>query len=109
MREIAVHLEDELGAVGQRLSKARDVGGAEPLLARPVEYVHVVELLRQAVGEPTGPVRRIVVDHEDTHALFAQRAEHRLEVLALVVCGQADDRGHRATRPPCPFGPWPGV
>ena len=56
---------------------------------------------REPVGELAGPVRRAVVDHE--HAVVGRRAaraarDHRLEVLALVVGGEADGRAC-GTRP----------
>jgi hypothetical protein len=93
VREVAVHLQDELGAVGQGAAESVQVGAAEALLARPVEHVHPVELGREAIRDLAGPVRRAVVDYE--HAIvgaeyLAERPDHRLEVLALVVRGQAD-------------------
>src|SRR3954468_2419214 len=94
VRKVRVHLQHEVGALVERAPEAGDVGGAEPLLALAVEDAHVVELLRQAVGQLTGPVGRVVVDHEHLDTLVRERPEHRLEVLPLVVGGHADDRAH---------------
>ena len=74
MREVAVHLEDELGAVGERAAEAGDVGGPEALLALAVEHVDVGELGREAVGELAGAVGRVVVDHEHAHVRAASSA-----------------------------------
>ncbi len=51
MREVAVHLEDELGAVRERLPERREVRRPEALLPRPVEDVDEVELGGELVGE----------------------------------------------------------
>ena len=56
-----------------------------------MEDLHVVELGGEAVGQLARPVGGVVVDHEDVHVLVAERAQHRLEVLALVVRGKTDD------------------
>src|SRR5262249_8227418 len=74
----------------KRAPEAGEVRRTEPFLHRPVENADVVELLGEAIGELTGAVGRVVVDDEDVHALVAERAQHRVEVLALVVRGGAD-------------------
>jgi hypothetical protein len=56
-----------------------------------VEDADVVELFRQAVGQLARSVGGVVVDDEHVHAFVTERAQHRLEVLALVVGGEADD------------------
>src|SRR5256884_6684762 len=56
-----------------------------------MQDLHVVELGGESLGEFSGPVRRVVVDHENAHALFPERAQHRLEILELVVGGEAND------------------
>ena len=65
VREVAVHLEDQLGAVRERLPERGEVRRPEALLPRPVENVDVGELGRELVGELPGAVRRAVVDDED--------------------------------------------
>ena len=91
MREVAVHLEHELGAVRQRTPEPGEVRRPQPLLALTVQDVDVVELRSEAIGKVAGTVRRAVVDDEHVHALVPERAKHRLEVLELVVRGEADD------------------
>src|SRR5919204_2302097 len=54
----------------------------------------MVELGCEAVGQLAGPVGRVVVDHQHGDAVLAQRVNHPLQVLALVVGGQADDCAH---------------
>src|SRR4029077_5330567 len=61
------------------------------LLPFAVEDLDVIELGGEAVGQLAGPIRGVVVDHEDVLFLVAERAQHRLEVLALVVRGGTDD------------------
>ena len=91
--EVAVHLEHELGAVVERAAEAGQVGGPEPLLRRRGAAPRPRLLGGEPVGEVASPVGRVVVDHQ--HAVVGpepleQRAHHRLEVLALVVGGEAD-------------------
>ena len=69
-------------------------------MRRAVEHVDARVLGREPVGELAGAVGRGVVDHEHAVAVaqhLAERAHHRLEVLALVV-GRAG-RSSRARRP----------
>ena len=97
--EVAVHLEHELGAQPERVAEACEVGRAEPFLTRPVEDVDVVVPGGKPVGDLAGPVRRVVVDDQDVQVLerkTAERPNHRLEVLVLVVGRQADDCSHAA-------------
>ena len=52
----------------------------------------------EPVGDRTGPVGRVVVDHEHAVSIAQNRTEcvdHRREVLALVVGRQADGGAHR--------------
>src|SRR4051794_10041830 len=68
-----------------------------------MKNVDVAELLGEPVGKLACPVGRVVVDHQDAHAFVAERAQHRLEVLALVVGGETDDGfGHGRI-----FNAWP--
>ena len=68
MREVAVHLEDQLGPVGERAAEAGDVRRAEAFLPRPVQDGDEVELLGEPVGDLAGAVGRVVVDYEDVDA-----------------------------------------
>ena len=91
MREVAVHLEHQLGVAGQRPAEAGEVCRPEPFLHLAMEHADVIELGGEPIGELAGPVRRVVVDDEYAHVLFSERPQHRLEVLALVVGGEAND------------------
>src|SRR5205085_12245753 len=97
VREVAVHLDDELRALGERLAEARQVGRPEALLALAVQHADPVELAREPVRDLSGSVRGAVVDHEHLRADRLERADHALEVLRLVVGGQADRGAHAAT------------
>src|ERR671924_17940 len=60
-----------------------------------MQNADVIELVRQLVGNLAGPIGGVVVDDENVHALVAEGAQHRLEILALVVRWQANDgQGH---------------
>ena len=56
MGEVAVHLEHELGAVGERAPEAGDVGGPESFLLAAVEDADEGELRGELVGELAGAV-----------------------------------------------------
>ena len=71
MAEIGVHLHDEVGALGNRLGHAGDVGGAEPALTGAMNDRHALAAIRrravflhQFVGDVAGAVGRIVVDNQ---------------------------------------------
>ena len=81
----------------QRPGKPGQVGAAEPFLALAVEDVDETQLLLQSLGDLARPVRGVVVDHQDAVVgaeHVAEGAEHRLQVLALVVSGKADAGAH---------------
>src|SRR5262249_23220803 len=92
VREVAVHLEDEVGSVRERPLKARKVRRPESLLALTVEDRDEVELGGEPVCDFTRAVGGIVVDDEHVDVVCGESAQHRLEVLALVVRRQADGR-----------------
>jgi DNA polymerase (family X) len=100
VREVAVDRGDELRAFREGALEAGDVGWAQALLPLPVKDAQEGELVRETVGQLAGTVRRGVVNHEGTSVrreltkLGAESAHHRLEVLALVVRGDADDQPH---------------
>src|SRR5207248_8873756 len=74
---------------------AGEVRRAQPLLPFAVQHIDVVELARQRIRELARAVRRVVVDDQHADTLAREGAQHRLDVLALVVRGQAnDDGGH---------------
>ena len=57
MGEVAVHLEDQVGAQLEGAGEAREIRGTEPFLVRAVENVNPIVGFGQAVGDLTGPVR----------------------------------------------------
>src|SRR5205823_1917286 len=83
VREVAVHLEHELGALGERAPEAGEIRGSEAFLALAVQHADELELAGEAVGDRAGAVGRAVVDDEDAVAgpeHLAERADHRLEI-----------------------------
>src|SRR5262249_11404145 len=99
MREISIHLEDELVAVRERPAKARDVGGAEPELAGAMEDMDARILRGEPVEQRAGPVRAPVVHEQDAHVRRSLRRHggengvgDREYVVALIVGGDDDER-----------------
>ena len=80
----------------ERAPEPGDVRRPDPLLALAVEDAHPRKLGREPVGDLARAVGRRVVDHEHAVARrvedLAERSDHRLEVLALVVGREAHDR-----------------
>ena len=65
MGEVAVHLDEDVVAVGQPLAEAGPVRRAE---ARPwpaVQHLDLAELGADLLGQLAGAVRAVVVGHED--------------------------------------------
>src|SRR4029077_6665467 len=89
----------------ERTAKAGEVCRPETFLALAVKDVDIAELGGEPVRQLPGSVPRVCLDDEHAHVLVAESAEHRLEVLALVVGGQTDDGlGHPHGRI---FNAWP--
>src|SRR5262249_26097524 len=65
VREVAVDLDNELGAARERVVEAGDVRRPEPFLGGAVEHLDPRQRRRQPVRELPGAVRRVVVDHEN--------------------------------------------
>ena len=64
MRKIGVHLNEEIGAEIERLSKARTIRRTQALLFRPVQDVNATRRLREFVGESARSIRRIVINDQ---------------------------------------------
>ena len=91
MEEVEVHLQDQAGPIS-RAPEAVEVRRPESLLARPMEDVDPVArpARRSAISPvPSGELSSITSTSRP-HAALAEGADHRLEVLALVVRGEAD-------------------
>ncbi len=91
VREVAVHLEHVLGAVSKRAPEAGEVCRPQAFLPRAMEDGDKRKLFGKPVGHLAGAVGRVVVDDEHAHAERCEGAQHRLDVLALVVRRQAND------------------
>ncbi len=94
MGAVGVHLDDHPVAGLQGPDEARQVGGAEPLLALAVQDVHVVVAGREFVGELAGAVGAVVVRDQDVGLGHrrADPADDQPDVLRLVV-GRNDHQG----------------
>ena len=97
MREVGVHLEDEVVAVLERPLEPGDVRPSQAILRHPVQHVHPRLVRRELVGQLPGAVGRVVVHHQDLEARVLQqdRGDDLREVLALVVGGDDDERALR--------------
>ena len=99
--EVAVHLEHELGAVGERAAEAGEVRGPEALLRRrggarrPAARSAASRSASSPV--PSGELSSITSTRSSGPSRSSSARDHRLEVLALVVGGEADGGpGHAA-------------
>ena len=94
VREVRVHLADEVLGAGARQRQRLDVGAAEPLLAGAVQHLDAVgELAGQRVGDLAGAVGRLVVDHHHAEAGMRDDVAHQPgQVLPLVVGRNQDER-----------------
>ncbi len=99
MGEVAVHLDDEVGAVRQRPAKSIDVGPSQATRPRAMEHVQPTRPLGgQLVGDATGAVGRLVIHDQDVQARKAQIEQglrHGHHVLGLVVGGQDNSQFQR--------------
>jgi hypothetical protein len=106
VRSVGVHLDDELVVALQRAGEPGQVGGAEPVLARPVQHADARVRGGHLVGQLAGAVGARVVDDEHLGVGYGgvQTRQHRPEVLPLLV-----RRDHHQHRPelshPRPFLP----
>ena len=93
--EVGVHLDDDLGAALERDREPVEVGAAEALLGSPMADQDPLVGRGQLIGDPTGPIGRRVVDHEQRRPGQGRqdRLRHGPDVVGLVV-GRQDD--------PCP-------
>ena len=107
MGEVGVHLDQRLGALGDRVGETGKVGLTQAGLARPVQHLDGVIVVGESFGDLAGPVRGVVVDHEDSKPsrgrsleLFPGGGDDPLEILGLVVGGddQPDFGGHDLSR-----------
>ena len=96
VRQVRVHVTDEVGVAREHAPEPVDVGAAEAPAPAAVQDVHSLRMLAgEGVGHLAGAVGRVVVD--DEHAVVALpehvRDQHR-EVVALVVGRDHDGDVH---------------
>ena len=98
MREIRVHLENELGAVAERVAEAFEVCRAQPELAGTLDQVDARIARRPRAHHAGGAVGRVVVHHQHVQPVRQrqQLPDHGVDVLALVVGGNDDELLHQA-------------
>src|SRR5712692_8215428 len=113
MRAVGVHLDEQLGAIGESDSERVFVRTAESKLARPVQHPYPLIRGGQAIREVAGAVGRGVVDDQDVMPELPDSADHALEVLDFVEGGQHHQHpvGHsldalRAVRPSLTLTTW---
>ena len=69
MGEVAVHLDDQIGAELDRLLEAGDVGATKTFLLLAVQTVDARLRFHDLLDDVTRPVRRVVVDKEKFYGL----------------------------------------
>jgi hypothetical protein len=89
VRAVRVHLDHGLVPVLARPAEPGHVGGAQALLAGPVQDVHGRVGGGEPVGDLAGAVRAVVVGDEDVHLGYRppQPIDDDLDVVGLVVGG----------------------
>ncbi len=103
MGKVRIHGHDEGHTHGNRAGKPGTVGRAQAQLAGPVNHLHPRVSGREAVGEGTRPIGRVVVDHDHAEAIeLEETGDEGLEVVDLVV-GRHNDGGpeHRRVAVSC--------
>jgi hypothetical protein len=105
VREVGVHLDQQLGAGLQRVREPGHIRLAEAALGRAMQDLDRWQRRRELIGDRPGPVRRVVVDDQDpviaagrTLELAERGAQGSLEVRGLVV-GRHYQPNRRAHRP----------
>jgi hypothetical protein len=95
--QVGVHLADQVVAPGDPPAHAVAVGDADPGLGRAVQHVHPAELGPDALGDGSGAVGAVVVDHEDVGVGDGRprAAQELLDVADLVVGRRHDEDAHR--------------
>ena len=104
VREVAVHLRDQVVAASERPRESRPIRASQALLPAAVDDLHPSVLRGQLVRHPARAVGRSVVEDED-RAVQTARVEHAqkrrdegADVLDLVVCRDADAQPRRLGR-----------
>src|SRR5713226_4078897 len=113
MRAVGIHLDEELGAIGESDSERFFVRTAESKLARTMQHTHPLIRGRQPIGELPGAVGRGVVHDQDVVPEPPDSFNDTLEVLDFVEGGQHHQHpirhglaALRAPRPSLTFTTW---
>jgi len=98
VREVSVHLPDGVCTGRDRMPQAVDIRHAQTAWARPMEHFDAsIGLPCERVGDFPGPVRRAIVDDEQTgEVVLKNQTGDPLEIGTLVVGWQNDQQIHRA-------------
>jgi hypothetical protein len=88
--EVRIYLADHPSLVGQSLREPDRIGTTQPFFGRPVQDCNEVMRCSQRVCEVPGPVRRTIINNEDSVTMAQNGPDQRLEILAFVV-GRYDD------------------
>ncbi len=99
VREVGVHLEDQVVVPLEGPAEAIEIGAPEAELARPVHHVDPFVPLGDAVGEGAGAVRGGVVDHQDVRVRedLEDSVEEGRQIVSLVVGRGDDERLHSSS------------
>ena len=97
VRQVRVHLADEVGVGEDSAAKSFEVGDAQAALAGPMQRLHASRiLLAERVGNLAGAVGRLIVEHHHVHAGDRhQIGDEDRQVVLLVVGRNQDQRLHR--------------
>ena len=99
VREVRIHLYDDVCFEAQRLREPCLVGGTEALLLWAVQDVEARLVLGELFRELAGSVWRIVIDDQDLDArILGEDARDEIrQVFDLIVGGNDDDTATHAS------------
>ena len=85
--EVGIHLDDDLRSICDRPVEPGGVCRAETLLLVTAKQRDPGVLATETLGEISGSVRGVVIDHENSVALVSDCRDDMSQILSLVVCG----------------------
>ena len=92
VREVGVHLKDQVRARLERLAQAVDVRAAKPSRSVAMHDLDAAGILPcQIVGDRARPVGRSVVDHEHAKARMSEDPRRQNRQVVLLVVGRRHD------------------
>src|SRR6478752_2037978 len=96
MREVGVHLEDEIVAPLDGIVETSDIRSPKAQLAGPVHHMNCVVARRHLVGDLASAIGRVVVDDEDIgRGRGALDSLHQIDdIIPLVIGGNRDNCSH---------------